>query len=107
MNGELLYGTDGVNQMSNCDLDSSVPDWVIEHPETLIVFQKFGIDYCCGGKSLRYACQEQGLDCNSVMSILIGHRNVQEQSDDHKGGPCESRSSELIQRRLKAGPADC
>jgi iron-sulfur cluster repair protein YtfE (RIC family) len=38
-----------------CDLDTSVPDWVIEHPDTLTVFQQLGIDYCCGGKSLGYA----------------------------------------------------
>ena len=37
--------------MSECDLDTSVPDWVIDHPETLSVFQELGIDTCCGGKS--------------------------------------------------------
>jgi len=35
--------------MSACDLDTSVPDWIIEHPETLTVFLDFGIDYSCGG----------------------------------------------------------
>ena len=60
-----------MNEEINCDLDSSVPDWVIEHPETLIVFQKLGIEYSCGGKSLRYACQEKGLDGNTVMSCLL------------------------------------
>ena len=30
--------------MSECDLDTSVPDWVIDHPETLAVFQELGID---------------------------------------------------------------
>ncbi len=29
--------------MSECDLDTSVPDWVIDHPETLTVFQELGI----------------------------------------------------------------
>ena len=57
--------------MINCDLDTSVPDWVIEHPETLVVFQKLGIDYSCGGKSLRYACREQGLDADSVIANLL------------------------------------
>ncbi|MBI3465040.1 MAG: DUF542 domain-containing protein [Planctomycetes bacterium] len=36
-----------------CDLDTSVPDWIIEHPETLALFQEFGIDYCCGGSEGR------------------------------------------------------
>jgi len=38
--------------MDECDLDTSVPDWIIEHPETLATFQELGIDYGCGGKSL-------------------------------------------------------
>lgn len=56
--------------MIECDLDTSVPDWVIEHPETLTFFQELGIDYCCGGKSLRYACRERGLDPLTVVTNL-------------------------------------
>ena len=55
---------------SDCDLDSPVPEWVIEHPATLVVFQTFRIDYCCGGKSLAYACREQGLDPDHVLTRL-------------------------------------
>ncbi len=57
--------------MTFCDLDSSVPDWLIEHPQTLGVFQELGIDYCCGGKSLAYACQEQGIDAQFVLEKLL------------------------------------
>lgn len=56
--------------MSECDIDTSVPDWVIEHPETLVVFQELRIDYCCGGKSLAYACQEAGLDAVAILSKI-------------------------------------
>jgi iron-sulfur cluster repair protein YtfE (RIC family) len=56
--------------MSECDLDTAVPDWVIEHPESLAMFQELGIEYCCGGKSLEYACRERGLDANIVLSKL-------------------------------------
>ena len=56
--------------MSDCDLDTSVPDWMIEHPETYAVFQELGIDYCCGGKSLEYACQERRLDEQAVLEKL-------------------------------------
>lgn len=58
--------------MSECDLDTPVPDWVIEHPATLAVFQEYGIDYCCGGKSLAYACRQQGLDEQVVLMKLLG-----------------------------------
>lgn len=58
--------------MSECDLDTSVPDWVIEHPSALAVFQEFGIDYSCGGKSLANVCRQQGLDAQVVLAKLLG-----------------------------------
>jgi len=57
--------------MTSCDLDTSVPDWIIEHPETLAVFHELGIDYCCGGKSLEFACRERGHSVSTVMSKLL------------------------------------
>jgi iron-sulfur cluster repair protein YtfE (RIC family) len=63
--------------MIECDLDSAVPDWVIDHPESLAMFQELGIETCCGGKSLEYACRERGLDADLVLSNLrrwIDHR---------------------------------
>lgn len=58
--------------MSDCDLDTSVPDWVIEHPETLAIFQELHIDYCCGGKSLAYASRAAGLDLIGTLAKLRG-----------------------------------
>jgi len=54
----------------SCDLDTPAPDWIIEHPESLAVFQELGIDFCCGGKSLAYAIREQGLDAAVVLAKL-------------------------------------
>ena len=65
--------------MLECGLEISVPDWVIEHPEALAVFQKLGIDYSCGGRSLEYACRQQGLDAASILEQL---RSVIENTDD-------------------------
>lgn len=56
--------------MSESDLDTPVPDWVIDHPETLAVFQELGIDTCCGGKSLGFACRQRGLDAEVVLAQL-------------------------------------
>jgi regulator of cell morphogenesis and NO signaling len=56
--------------MTECDLDSSVPDWVIEYPPVLQLFQELGIDYCCGGKSLESACREQNLDPQQVLARM-------------------------------------
>jgi iron-sulfur cluster repair protein YtfE (RIC family) len=53
-----------------CGPDTGVIDWVAEHPETLAVLDAYGIDYCCGGKSLAFACREQGLDTRAVLAVL-------------------------------------
>lgn len=54
----------------NCDLDSSIPDWIIEYPETYPLFQECGIDSSCGGKSLEYVCRERGLDSRTMLDEL-------------------------------------
>lgn len=55
----------------NCDESSSIPDWIIEHPESASIFDDFGLDASCGGKSLEYVCVQQELDLNSVLSRLL------------------------------------
>ena len=52
------------------DLDSSVPDWLIERPQLLRTFEELRIDYSCGGKSLEFACRERGLDPRAVLARL-------------------------------------
>ncbi len=81
----------------NVDWNRTVRDLAVENPAATRVFEKFGIDYCCGGgKSLREACAaanvapdklveslktaEQGRDTNrnrdwneELLSDLIDH----------------------------------
>ncbi len=71
--------------MSECDLDTSVPDWVIEHPATLTIFQQLGIDYCCGGKSLAFECRQQGLDMQAVLMKLLGRLDAKQQDSSAHG----------------------
>ncbi|WP_029246962.1 DUF542 domain-containing protein [Schlesneria paludicola] len=56
--------------MNHLDLDDSVPEWVIEYPQLLSLFQELGIDYCCGGKSLQFACREQNLNPKIVLALI-------------------------------------
>jgi iron-sulfur cluster repair protein YtfE (RIC family) len=56
--------------MSNDELDRSVVDWAIDHPESIVIFEQFQIEYCCGGKSLQYACLERGLDPRHILALL-------------------------------------
>jgi regulator of cell morphogenesis and NO signaling len=59
----------------DCDLDTGVIDWVAEYPETLALLDAYGIDYCCGGKSLAFACREQMLDTHAVLAAL--HQTIE------------------------------
>lgn len=54
----------------NCDLDSSIPDWVIEYPESTEVFNRLGIETSCGGKSLEFLCIERDLSPQAVLLEL-------------------------------------
>ncbi|WLD13632.1 DUF542 domain-containing protein [Planctellipticum variicoloris] len=53
-----------------CGLEDSVVDWVLEHPAALMVFEQFGIDATCAGKSLEYVCRQAGIDPAVVLAEL-------------------------------------
>lgn len=62
--------------MDAIDLDSSVPDILIEHPELFELLRALGVECTCGGKSLGTACRERGLDplqvvqqCGEILSL--------------------------------------
>ena len=48
--------------MQELTIADSVVDWAIEHAESIPVFEKHGVEYCCGGKSLAYVCQQRSVD---------------------------------------------
>lgn len=49
----------------------TVRDIATENPASVRVFEKFGIDYCCGGRvPLAEACTNKGLDLNEVVASL-------------------------------------
>jgi regulator of cell morphogenesis and NO signaling len=51
--------------------ESTVGQWVLERPGIARVFEKLGIDYCCGGKKpLGEACRIKGLDAANVVALL-------------------------------------
>jgi len=68
----------------DCDLDTGVIDWVAEYPETLALLDAYGIDYCCGGKSLGFACRERRLDSGTVLAAL--RRAIGRGPDGHPAG---------------------
>lgn len=54
----------------NCDLNTSIPDWIIDYPETADVFEQLQLDTSCAGKSLDYLCYQRGL-CPSVVLQML------------------------------------
>ncbi|MBB02226.1 MAG: hypothetical protein CMJ47_06240 [Planctomyces sp.] len=67
-----------------CDLDTSVPDWIIDHPETASVLREFGIDDSCGGKSLGYVCDQQGIDGKLVLKMLQRKITISRNEDERR-----------------------
>lgn len=57
-------------QQMQCDLNTSIPDWIIEHPETSSVFAELELDTSCGGKSLEYVATRKGLEPRDVLEKL-------------------------------------
>ncbi|HEU5362657.1 MAG TPA: DUF542 domain-containing protein [Gaiellaceae bacterium] len=55
------------------DLETSLGELVRERPSSAKVLARFGLDYCCGGRSsLRDACTERGLDAATV-AVFLAH----------------------------------
>lgn len=57
--------------MTSIPTDSLVADLVVAQPSRSRVFERFEIDYCCGGKKpLDQACAERGADVATVIRAL-------------------------------------
>jgi regulator of cell morphogenesis and NO signaling len=55
----------------NVDTAKTVREVALNNPAATRVFEKFGIDYCCGGnKSLEAACGEANLQIQQVLASL-------------------------------------
>ena len=53
------------------DTERTVAEIVFERPQAAEVFERLGIDYCCGGrKPLAVVCGEAGIDVDHVADLL-------------------------------------
>ena len=56
---------------TNEEKELTVGEMVVEEPSRARVFERFGIDYCCGGKiPLAEACATRGVDRDAVLKAL-------------------------------------
>lgn len=68
-------------QTLKLDSNSTVGEWVVDRPSRSRLFEKLGIDYCCGGKQpLAQACEAKGLDTEKVIEALIREGEVADPS---------------------------
>jgi len=49
------------------DEHDSIFDWLLDVPISQSVFDRYGLDCSCGGKSLRYASEQAGVDWRDVL----------------------------------------
>ena len=57
--------------MKALDVSTSVNDVLTQYPETVSIFNAFGIDACCGGAaSLREAARRDGVDLAELLAAL-------------------------------------
>ncbi len=62
----------GISTTSTLRLDSTVSQWVVQLPARSRIFEKYGIDYCCGGQAtLRQACAKHQLNPEAVVAELL------------------------------------
>ena len=51
--------------------ETTVRDIAREHPSSVRIFEKAGVDYCCGGaRSLHSICESQNLDYDELLARL-------------------------------------
>ena len=74
--------------------DKTVREIAVEYPATIRVFERFGIDYCCGGrKPLEQACEELQLSTDQVREKLT----------EALGGKTEEDLASLMAAPLRRG----
>ncbi len=61
-----------MSKLMTLDLTMTINDSIARHPATLSVFNRFGMDSCCGrGASLRDAATRDGVDADVLLASLL------------------------------------
>jgi regulator of cell morphogenesis and NO signaling len=87
--------------MSNTET-KTVGELAVEMPGATRVFERMGIDYCCGGsKALSDACTAKGIDVDAVLSALTeASASAYQQPDGHdwRGEPLNKLTAHIVER---------
>lgn len=76
-----------------------VRDIALEQPTAIRIFEKFGIDYCCGGrKPLAQACEERSLSAEAVLAAITDAEEThQPASFDWSTAPLEALCTHIVE----------
>jgi regulator of cell morphogenesis and NO signaling len=70
----------------NVNIDTSLGDFVARYPKTRKVFEKYSIDYCCGGtRKIKEAIEESNLDLNDFfidLDTILNETSIQEKEEE-------------------------
>ena len=84
--------------MTTIRTDAQVAELVLEEPSRARVFERFGIDYCCGGKTpLEAACADRGLDVDAVIAALREPRAPEAEDVDWTVAPVSALVDHIVE----------
>jgi len=65
-------------------MDKTVGEFVAEDYRTAAVFEKHGVDFCCGGKvSLSQACRDKGIELDKILADIKAARETPLDENHH------------------------
>ncbi len=77
----------------------TIGELVAQSPARSRVFEKYGIDYCCGGRAtLEEACRERGLDVGAIEAELEGLGRDREEIDWGQANSAALVIAHIVQR---------
>jgi regulator of cell morphogenesis and NO signaling len=84
--------------MNTITRDSLVGEIAAAQPASIRVFQKFGIDFCCGGKRpLAEVCEERQIEYDELASAIASAELPRDDSD-WSGAPLRSLVGHIVTR---------
>ena len=76
----------------------TVREIALDQPASIRVFEKFGIDYCCGGrKPLAQACAERSLNVDAVLAALAEAKGVPQPGADWARAPLQAICNHIVE----------
>ena len=81
-------------------LSATVAELLLERPERMRLFERLGIDYCCGGdRPIADACRERGLDPATFATLLdaLDQTEADDRAEDWAGAPIGDLCDHIVE----------